>query len=186
MRWATSNSIWELESNDCTKICFSSSFDGDTWRDIRDLCCSPQPGTSALMDQLIALLRGTNSAPFGQALGQFLRPVLNGLPDGQHSQRRHIFIDLYIPNTPIDPAAIQYWSSREYRLHPLVRAPPPEPPCSYGKAHRTRVSKRHGTGALAIISSKSPAPLVTLVPHLRHAPQRLRIFKQAPTRPAPT
>jgi midasin len=66
------------------------------------------------------LLERTSSVPFGQAFGRFLRPALHDLIRGQQSRQRSIFnlglswialsraiIDLYVPNAPIDPAAVQ-------------------------------------------------------------------------------
>jgi len=72
------------------------------------------------MHHLLSLLEQTNNVPFGRALRRFLRPAFQRFLDQSQTRQRSIaglglcwiaisrlILDLFIPDTPIDPAAIQ-------------------------------------------------------------------------------
>jgi midasin len=100
--------------------CFATSFDKPTTCMLQELARDPQIGSPSSIERTLRLLEKSTNEPFNSAVGRFVCPALRRIAELAPSTRESIanlglawislsrtLLDLYVPNKPLDPAAVQ-------------------------------------------------------------------------------
>ncbi|KDQ62541.1 hypothetical protein JAAARDRAFT_189845 [Jaapia argillacea MUCL 33604] len=122
----TSPRVWELTSMMLQSVsmissCFATSFDTMDFERLQVFSASP-PQSSASIDQFLDLLGRTSAVHLRSAIERFLHPALHHLFGGSRFSTidalgrswlalGQLILDLYVPDTPLDPDAIQQCST---------------------------------------------------------------------------
>ncbi|KAF9464151.1 midasin nuclear AAA ATPase [Collybia nuda] len=108
-------------------ICFSASFEENVLEALRILTSTPKAKLELVMRDIVACLEESTNHPFKLAVRRTLLPLSQRLHGGKTRDRTIVdlglcwvavgtlIIDLFVPDTPIDPASIKNCTSERWR-----------------------------------------------------------------------